>query len=205
MGSDQIQALKEEIWRRARQKADQILRDAEKEAERIIKEARGVAEKSIKSKIEPEKLLMKRRILGEAVNEGRKMVISAKNELMEKAFQIALERLKREAESKSEAYRIFLLKSLKDGLDKLSGSDGSSIVVYANESDISLLKNMVKELSSSQIDIRFEKAEIMGGVILSEANGKKVFYNSIESRLEALKPILREHAASILFREVGEN
>jgi len=32
------------------------------------------------------------------------------------------------------------------------------------------------------------------------ADGRKSYYSSIESRLEALKPILREKVANLLFR-----
>lgn len=201
MSSKQIEALKEEIWRRAREKAEQILSSARNEAERIIEEARQKAEEALRSKVNPEKLIVRRRVLGRAVSEGRKLVILARNEVMERAFQEALNKLRAESESKSEAYKSFLLKLLKNVLKDL-GLDGGEVTIYANESDIDLLKAMVKDVSSSQASIRFEKAPIMGGLIASEADGRKVFYGSIESRLEALKPILRDKVASILFKEV---
>ncbi len=204
MSSDQIQALKDEIWRRARERAENILKNAREEAERILEEARRASEESLRSRVEPEKILMRRRLIGRAVSEGRRMVILAKNELVEKAFQKALEKLKKEAELKSEAYRSFLLKSLRSALDNLPTSNNDVVLIYANESDTNLLKDMVKELSSSQINIKFKKADIVGGMIISEADGRRVFYNSIESRLEALKPILREKVASILFKGVEE-
>ena len=204
MSSDQIQALKDEIWRRARERAENILKNAREEAERILEEARRASEESLRSRVEPEKILMRRRLIGRAVSEGRRMVILAKNELVEKAFQKALEKLKKEAKLKSEAYRSFLLKSLRSALDNLPTPNNDVVLIYANESDINLLRDMVKELSSSQINIKFKKADIVGGMIISEADGRRVFYNSIESRLEALKPILREKVASILFKGVEE-
>lgn len=201
MASEQVEALKEEIWRRAKEKAEQILSDARAEAERIIEGAKQKAEQILRSKVNPEKLMVRRRALWRAISEGRRLVILARNEVVEKAFQKALEKLRVEAESKSEAYRSFLLKLLKNAFDGL-GSDRGEITIYANESDISLLKSMIEELSSSQASIRFEKADIMGGIIASEADGRKMFYGSIESRLEALKPILRDKVATILFKEV---
>ena len=201
MGSEQIEALKEEIWRRAREKAEKILSDARAEAEKIIEGAKQKAEEALRRRVDPEKLIVRRRVLGRAISEGRKLVILARNEVIEKAFQRALDKLKVEAESKSEEYRSFLLKLLKNAFENL-GSDGGEITIYANESDIDLLKSMVKELTGSQVSIRFEKADIMGGLIASEADGRKVFYGSIESRLEALKPALRDKVASMLFKEV---
>ncbi len=201
MGSEQIEALKEEIWRRAREKAEQILSDARAEAERIIEGAKQKAEEAVRRRVDPEKLIVRRRVLGRAISEGRKLVILARNEVMEKAFQRALEKLRVESESKSEAYRSFLLKLLKKALDDLS-SDGGEITIHANQSDIDLLRSLVEKVSNAQASVRFEKADIMGGLIASEADGRKVFYGSIESRLEALKPILRDKVASILFKEV---
>lgn len=197
MSSDQVEALKEEIWRRARARADQILKEAEREAERILEDARRRVEDSVRSRLEPEKLLLRRRILGRAVSEGRRMVILAKNEVLEKVFERALEKLRRETESKSEAYKSFLRKSLERAFEHLGGPDAGEIVIYASESDLPLLQEL---LGDAPARVRLEKAPIMGGLNASDAEGRKSYYASIEGRLEALKPILRERVAALLFR-----
>ena len=198
MSSDQIEALKEEIWRRARERADQILKEAEAEASRIIEGARRKVEDSVRSRIEPEKLLFRRRMIGRAISEGRRIIIMAKNEVVEKAFEKALEKLRREAESKSEAYVNFLRKSLERALEYVSGPGTYEVVIYANEPDLSLLVDMIKDAS---VRVRFERASMIGGVNVLSADGRKSYYGSMESRLEALKPILREKVANLLFRE----
>jgi vacuolar-type H+-ATPase subunit E/Vma4 len=199
MSSDQIEALKEEIWRRARERADQILREAEAEASRIIEEARRRIEEMTRSRIEPEKLLLKRRIIGRAISEGRRMIIMAKNEVVERAFEKAIEKLRKEAESKSEAYVNFLRRSLERALEYVSGPDIDEVVIYANESDLSIIAGMIKD---AQVNVRLEKSPIIGGMNVLSVDGRKSYYGSIESRLEALKPILRERVANLLFRGV---
>lgn len=199
MSSDQIEALKEEIWRRARERADQILREAEAEASRIIEEARRRIEEMTRSRIEPEKLLLRRRIIGRAISEGRRMIIMAKNEVVEKAFEKAIEKLRKEAESKSEAYVNFLRRSLERALEYVSGPDIDEVVIYANESDLSIIAGMIKD---AQVNVRLEKSPIIGGMNVLSVDGRKSYYGSIESRLEALKPILRERVANLLFRGV---
>ncbi|RLF98584.1 MAG: hypothetical protein DRN49_05670 [Thaumarchaeota archaeon] len=204
MSSDQIQALKEEIWRRAREKAHEILRDAEAEAKRIIDGAKKRAEEALKDRLEPEKLIIRRRVLGRAVSEGRRLLILSKNELIEKAFQKAIEKLEEDANSKSEAYRNFLIKVLDRTLSLFSDSD-EDLIIYANRSDMPFLKERIKQISNPLASrIRFEEAEIMGGIIASEADGRRVYYGTIEGLIEALKPTLREKVAAILFREVGK-
>jgi len=199
MSSDQIEALKEEIWRRARERADQILREAEAEASRIIEEARRRIEEMTRSRIEPEKLLLRRRIIGRAISEGRRMIIMAKNEIVERAFEKAIEKLRKEAESKSEAYVNFLRKSLERALEYVSGPDIDEVVIYANESDLSIIAGMIKD---AQVNVRLEKSPIIGGMNVLSVDGRKSYYGSIESRLEALKPILRERVANLLFRGI---
>jgi V/A-type H+-transporting ATPase subunit E len=199
MSSDQIEALKEEIWRRARERADQILREAEAEASRIIEEARRRIEEMTRSRIEPEKLLLRRRIIGRAISEGRRMIIMAKNEVVERAFEKAIEKLRKEAESKSEAYVNFLRKSLERALEYVSGPDIDEVVIYANESDLSIIAGMIKD---AQVNVRLEKSPIIGGMNVLSVDGRKSYYGSIESRLEALKPILRERVANLLFRGI---
>ena len=44
----------------------------------------------MKDKIEPEKLLMRRRIIGKAVMDGRRLLILAKNDLINEAFSRAI-------------------------------------------------------------------------------------------------------------------
>jgi V/A-type H+-transporting ATPase subunit E len=200
MSYDQIEALKEEIWRRARERADQILREAEAEASRIIEEAKRKVEESARSRIEPEKLLLRRRLIGRAISEGRRLIIMARDEVVERAFEKALEKLRREAESKSEAYVNFLHKSLEHALEYVSGSDTDEVIIYANESDLSLLADMVK---NAPVRVRLERSSMIGGVNVSSTGGRKSYYGSIESRLEALKPMLREKVANLLFREGG--
>jgi V/A-type H+-transporting ATPase subunit E len=199
MSSDQIEALKEEIWRRARERADQILREAEAEASRIIEEARRRIEEMTRSRIEPEKLLLRRRIIGRAISEGRRMIIMAKNEVVERAFEKAIEKLRKEAESKSEAYVNFLRRSLERALEYVSGPDTDEVVIYANESDLSIIAGMIKD---AQVNVRLEKSPIIGGMNVLSVDGRKSYYGSIESRLEALKPILRERVANLLFRGI---
>ena len=199
MTSEQIQALKEEIWRRAREKAEKILEDAEREAQRIVQDARRRAEEVLRSRVEPEKLLVRRRIIGRAVGEGRRLVIAAKNELVEKAFEKALEKLKRDAQAKSEDYRRFLLKAFEKAVSFYSNTDGD-LIIYANESDINLLREAIGKLPENRSSrIRLERADILGGLIASDPDGRRVYYNTIEGRIEALRPVLREKVASILF------
>jgi len=197
MSSNAVQALKEEIWRRAREKAENILKNAEERAKKMIETAETKAREELRSKIEPEKLVLKRRILGKAVMDGRKAVILAKNEAIEKALEKALEKIR--ALTDSDLYREFLVKSLKKAVEEFSDIDGEELIVYANERDLEFLREKTRELYPS-VKLKFRKGDFIGGIIVMDSAEKRVFYDTIESRFEALRPVLREKVASLLFK-----
>jgi len=198
MSSNAVQALKEEIWRRAREKAENILKNAEERAKKMIETAETKAREELRSKIEPEKLVLKRRILGKAVMDGRKAVILAKNEVVEKAFEKALEKIR--ALTDSDLYREFLAKSLKKAVEEFSDIGGEEeLIVYANERDLEFLREKTRELYPS-VKLKFRKGDFIGGIIVMDSAEKRVFYDTIESRFEALRPVLREKVASLLFK-----
>ena len=202
MSSDAVQALKDEIWRRAKEKADKILSEAEEEARRLLEGARRKAEEELKRKIEPEKIVLRRRILGKAIMDGRRMVILARNEVIEKAFESALEKLKTLPRSNPREYEEFLAKSLKKAVELFSESGENELAVYANERDLKTLEEMTKTFSNCHVRFKFEKADLLGGVVVADPDGRRVFNNSLEGRLNSLKPLLRERIAPILFKEV---
>ena len=197
MSSNAVQALKEEIWKRAREKAENILKNAEERAKRMIETAETKAREELRSKIEPEKLVLKRRILGKAVMDGRKAVILARNEVIEKVFEKALEKIR--ALTDSDLYREFLVKSLKKAIEEFSDIGGEELIVYANERDLEFLREKTRELYPS-VKLKFRKGDFIGGIIVMDSAEKRVFYDTIESRFEALRPVLREKVASLLFK-----
>ena len=197
MSSNAVQALKEEIWKRAREKAENILKNAEERAKKMIETAETKAREELRSKIEPEKLVLKRRILGKAVMDGRKAVILARNEVIEKVFEKALEKIR--ALTDSDLYREFLVKSLKKAIEEFSDIGGEEFIVYANERDLEFLREKTRELHPS-VKLKFRKGNFIGGIIVMDSAEKRVFYDTIESRFEALRPVLREKVASLLFK-----
>ena len=154
----------------------------------------------MKNRIEPEKLLMRRRIIGKAVMDGRRLLILAKNDLINEAFSRAIEKLKRFRES--EEYEKFLVKCFKEAVEAMNPSNGDEFIVYVNKRDLDLLEKKAGEIFEHSLRFKFREGDFMGGVVVMDSDGKRVFYNTIESRLESLRPIIREKVASMLFKEV---
>ncbi|MCX8187150.1 MAG: V-type ATP synthase subunit E family protein [Nitrososphaeria archaeon] len=199
MSSDAIQVLKEEIWRRAREKAENIMKEAEEKAMKIIEAAEMRVREEVRSKIESEKLALKRRTLGKALMEGRREVISAKHEVLEKVFERVVERINTLRDS--DLYRGFLVNNLKRAIKKFSDMNVEELAIYVNEKDLEFLQSRVRELNPP-VKLKFRKGDFIGGMIVTDPEEKMTFYDTIEGRFESLKPILREKIASILFRRV---
>jgi len=143
---------------------------------------------------------MRRRIIGKAVMDGRKLLILAKNDLINEVFSRAVEKLKRFRES--EEYEKFLIKCFKEAVEAMNPSNGDEFIVYVNKGDLDFLEKKAGEIFEHSLKFKFKEGNFMGGVVVADSDGKRIFYNTIESRLESLRPILREKIASILFREV---
>lgn len=155
----------------------------------------------MRNKLEPEKLIMRRRIIGKAVMDGRRLLILTKNDLINKVFSRAVEKLKMFRES--EEYEKFLIKCLKEAVEAMNPSDGDEFIVYANKKDLDLLKKEIEKIFKHSLKFRFREGDFIGGVVVTDLDGKRIFYNTTESRLESLRPFLREKVASILFMEKG--
>ena len=167
-----------------------------------MEEAREKVERELKSRIEPERIILRRRLLGKAMMDGRRMVLLAKNEVIEKAFNKALEKLKQLPQTNPSEYEKFLEKVLRKAVEEFSAMGESNLIIYANERDLGVLKKLVDSLSNSSMSFSFEKADLIGGIIVSDRDGRVIFNSSLEGRLNSLRSILRDQVASILFKEV---
>ena len=92
-----------------------------------------------------------------------------------------------------------MVKSLKKAIEEFSDIGGEELIVYANERDLEFLREKTRELYPS-VKLKFRKGDFIGGIIVMDSAEKRVFYDTIESRFEALRPVLREKVASLLFK-----
>ena len=78
------------------------------------------------------------------------------------------------------------------------------LIIQLNEADTNNLKNQINNESSFQIEnVNFQLGEpidSMGGAILKTVNGDIEVNNTIESRLERFRSVLRSEVANVLFK-----
>ena len=200
-GTDKIVSS---IMSEAQGKADIIMQDANAEIATITANAEKTAE-SEKNKIldngKKQSDMRYQQIISEAKMNARRAELGAKEEVIEAAFTKATDELKSIASSGSDEYEDSLSKMIKEAVDELGSDD---LIIHLNEADTNKFKSQLDSSSTFQIDdVNFQLGEpidTIGGAIVKTKSGDIEVNNTIESRLERFKSILRSEVANVLFK-----
>ena len=186
----------------AETKAENILKPAEEEARRIMKEG----DHQILGIIGSELRAIRDRVLGRANVEGKKTLVEVREQAISRVFDEAEKRLIRIAAGEDESvYYLDILKKLI--VEACSSIGGGEFLVSANERDTKLLKSRarareVKELLNKtlgDVDLVVEEPiECLGGVIVRNREGTKIFYNTLEGRLLSVRRRIEAEIAEVL-------
>ena len=189
----------------AQGKADEIIQNANAEVSQINAKAEKTAEAE-KTKIlengKKQSDMRYQQIISEAKMNARRAELGAKEEVIEAAFNKATEELKAKASSCDDEYKDSLSMMIKEATDEIGGKD---LIIQLNEADTNNMKKDISDGSNSfQLDdITFtlgEPIDTIGGVVLKTVDGDIQVNNTIESRLERFKSILRSEVANVLFK-----
>ena len=200
-GTDKIVSS---IMSEAQEKADVIIQDANADVSAITDKAEKTAEAEKVKILENGKKqsdMRYQQIISEAKMNARRAELGAKEEVIEAAFDKATDDLKDIASSGSEEYDDSLTKIIKEAVDEIGGND---LIIQLNEADTNKFKSQLDSSSTFQIDdVKFQLGEpidTIGGAIVKTKNGDIEVNNTIESRLERFKSILRSEVANVLFK-----
>ena len=145
---------------------------------------------------------LKRQIVGSsrlsARNKELMMIEADVNSAFEKA------RTKLANSGNDSAYKALMAKIVEDSLPSV-GSD--EVVVECTKNDAELVKKIVADLSKkSKIKVRVSDQPInaLGGIRVRSADGTMSFDNTLDSRIERLKPLIRKNVARMLRGTAGE-
>jgi len=200
-GTDKIVSS---IMSEAQEKADVIIQDANADASAISEKAAKTAEAEKVKILENGKKqsdMRYQQIISEAKMNARRAELGAKEEVIEAAFDKATDELKNIASSGSDEYDDSLSKMIKEAVDELGSKD---LIIHLNEADTNKFKSQLDSSSTFQIDdINFQLGEpidTIGGAIVKTKSGDIEVNNTIESRLERFKSVLRSEVANVLFK-----
>ena len=200
-GTDKIVSS---IMSEAQEKADVIIQEVNAEVSAIEAQADKTAEVE-KAKIlengKKQSDMRYQQIISEAKMNARRAKLSAKEEIIEAAFEKAVSELEQKASSQSADYEDSLIKMIKEAADEIGCDD---LIIQLNEADTNQFKGEISSDNTFDVEgIKFKLGEpinAIGGAILKTSNGDIEVNNTIDARLERFKSILRSEVANVLFK-----
>jgi len=178
-----------EIIEKAKERAAKITANAEAEKKRIEAQTNNAIENIIGGELRA----VHDRIVGGAQLQGRKQVMEARSEIVNKVFKQVEEEIKKIVEGPE--YKDILVKLAKESIETLS----EDCIVYANKEDAVTLKSMMEKLPTGyKVKIETSPVDIVGGVTVVNLEGTKTIYNTLDSRLAEAKGKLTASVAEKL-------
>ena len=191
-----IQKNNKKIEAETAAEVDKILKEGQDRARILQAEAdRKLKQKQTQLKTQGEKqiTIMRNIHLSEARRSARRIILSAKEDLIEGCFQSAKEKLQ---ELKGEEYRKVLDRLIKESL-ALIGKSGK--VTLTREEDKAIIS------AYPNLTVKPGIKPGLGGVIIESTDGKIVVDNTFDAILERTKEDIRTEVAQILYPESGES
>ena len=180
----------------AKNTADSSLMNAENTKKEIINKANSEAEVIIKTESEraaKDAVDLKNRRVSAAELQGRKMLLSAKQEAIKKSFTAAIDKLKAMPEDK---YLSFLAQEIV----KIPNCEGSIVLNAKDRENIGerLVKTVNEKLGAEKVSLSKNTVKSSGGFVLKRGNVE--INSTFETLLDSMKDELTGEIANALFK-----
>ncbi len=148
----------------------------EQECDRIISEGKKDADK------------IQRQIIGSSDLAERNKQILLVEESVEKVIDKAIEKLR---ESGQKDYTNLITQLIDEAITSLGTKE---VIITTNARDSNLVKSILKKLKGATLSS--DTIECIGGIFVKSKDGSMNFDNTIDARLERLKPVIRKDVAT---------
>jgi V/A-type H+-transporting ATPase subunit E len=162
---------------KSKETLDNSLSKLEEEFDKIISDGKKEADK------------IEKQIIGSADLEARNKQLTTLEEGVDKVFTKALDEITNTVRSGDYAN---LIKSLLDESTKILGT--TEVIVSTNTKDKDLVQSALSQFPGSELSS--ESINCLGGVIIKSKNGTTSFDNTLDARINRLKPLIRKEIAS---------
>ena len=186
--SSDAEAKANDIMEKARAESAKMMAEAEAEKERLVVQA------DARGKSEKEKIISQKKAVADI--DGRKYVLSRKQQLIDDCFKEAENRI---AEMDRDKYLGFLLNTVKTSGAKKCGR----IEILLNDRDKkevgeALINELKKEFPESDFVLSDEKRKFKGGLLIKQ--GKVYINGTIENFIDEAKEESAQEIAKVLFQ-----
>jgi V/A-type H+/Na+-transporting ATPase subunit E len=161
----------------------------EAERTRIVEAARKQAEN------------LKRQIIGSARLASRNQELLTIENAVNKAFEEAKKKL--QASSGTDSYKDLLKQMVEESISAVGGSN-NTVIIESNKNDAEIVRKAVSELRDTgkiqqqQAEVSDQRIDVLGGIRIKSSDGTMTYDNTLDSRIERLKPLIRKNIAQML-------
>ncbi|MFQ5940454.1 MAG: V-type ATP synthase subunit E [Nitrososphaerales archaeon] len=141
---------------------------------------------------------LKRQIVGNSRLSARNRQLVLVEEAVGNAFEKA--KAKIDSERSGGKYASMMKKLLEDGLKAVNTKE---VVVECNGKDRNAVKKIGAELERNnkvKIKVSEETIDVLGGLRIKSKDGSMVYDNTLNSRIERLKPLIRKDIAVMFMK-----
>ena len=160
-----------------KQNLDDSLATLESEYDKIISDGKKEADK------------IEKQIVGSSDIEARNKQLLALEDAVSRVFTKALEQISNSDRNGDYAN---LIKSLLDESTKVLGT--SEVIVFTNSKDRDVVQSTLSNFAGSELSS--EIIDCIGGVKIQSKDGAMKFDNTIDAKIDRLKPLIRKEIAS---------
>ena len=157
----------------------------EAERTRIVEAARKQAEN------------LKRQIIGSARLASRNQELVTIENAVNKAFEEAKKKL--QASSGTDSYKDLLKQMVEESISAVGGSN--TVIIESNKNDAEIVRKIVSELRDTgkvqQAEVSDQHIDVLGGIRIKSSGGTMTYDNTLDSRIERLKPLIRKNIAQM--------
>ena len=161
----------------SQQKLDDAIPTLESEYDKIISDGKKEADK------------IEKQITGSSDIEARNKQLMLLEEAVDKVFSKALDEI---ANADRSGNYSNLIKTLLDEATQILGT--SEIIVSTNSKDRDVVQSTLSQFPGSELSS--DSIDCLGGIKVKSKDGAMTFDNTIDARIERLKPLIRKDIAS---------
>lgn len=161
----------------SKQTLDNSLTKLELEYDKIISDGNKEADK------------IEKQIIGSSDLEARNKQLTTVEESIDKVFTKALDEI---ANADRSGDYSKLIKSLFDESTKILGT--TEIIVFTNSKDKDIVQSLLSQYPGAELSS--ETIDCLGGVKIKSKDGTMAFDNTIDAKVERLKPLIRKEIST---------
>jgi vacuolar-type H+-ATPase subunit E/Vma4 len=199
---ESIEMLSQAVMREAQSEAEEVLSRAKEDARKIMEDAQDQADaerKAILERASQDEERTRRQVVAAAQIKARTMQLKKREELLDKVFGDARQQLS-SLQQWSDYDRI-ALNLLREALANLQTD---SVLIQADKETLQYLTDEVLEKISKELNVKLQVKGSLDqgtGVIVETEDGRRLFDNTLETRLNRMQDALRAPVYRLL---VGE-